>query len=295
LNDFHSLSHRSMSKFSLLCRALSVSMILVTASSLSACDNKEKKPGQALARVNGEEITVLQVNDELSRIGVKADQQEVATKQLLESMIDRQLIIEEAMRNKIHRTPEVVQAIERAKTKIIEQAYIADLTAKISKPSKGEVIDYFQKHPEYFEDRKQYTIQQLIIGNENLREDLKSYIDSAKSLSEVAKWMDGHKLRYLRGQFSRYTSDLPEQIVVKLKDLQKGQLFVVNEGQNSLLNSISDVKNSPVTLKNAEPQIAQYLLNKKYHDMENSEITRLRSLAKIEYLNIAEPNVTQKK
>ena len=98
-------------------------LILMTAAGLSACGSKEKKSGQALVRVNGEEITMLQINDELLRAGVKTEQQDIATKQLLESLIDRQLILAEAARNKIDRTPEVVQAIERAKAQIISQAH----------------------------------------------------------------------------------------------------------------------------------------------------------------------------
>ena len=72
-------------------------LVLVVATGISACGNKEQKAGQSLVRVNGEEITVLQINDELKRAGVQAEQQEAATKQLLESLIDRQLILAEAL------------------------------------------------------------------------------------------------------------------------------------------------------------------------------------------------------
>ncbi len=76
--------------------------------------NKDKKAGQALVRVNGVDITVLQLNTELQRVNVQAGKQEAANKELLESMIDRQLLVEEAMHSKIDRTPEVVQDIEQS-------------------------------------------------------------------------------------------------------------------------------------------------------------------------------------
>jgi len=157
-------------------------LVLVTAIGLSACGSKEKKAGQALVRVNGEEITVLQINDELSRAGVQPGQQEAATKQLIESMIDRQLILAEAMRNKIDRTPDVIKAIERTKAQIIAQAYLQSITSKISKPSKVEIDDYFQKHPEYFSQRKQLDIKQLVIATKDFNDKLKLVVDSAKSL-----------------------------------------------------------------------------------------------------------------
>ena len=91
---------------------------------VSACSSKaEQKPGQALASVNGEEITVMQLNDELSRSNAPATQQEAARKQALEALIDRQLLIGEAAKEKVDRDPRVVQAIERARSVILAQAY----------------------------------------------------------------------------------------------------------------------------------------------------------------------------
>jgi EpsD family peptidyl-prolyl cis-trans isomerase len=271
-------------------RVLCGVLLLVTAIGLSACGSKEKKAGQALVRVNGEEITVLQINDELKRSGVKADQQEAATKQLLEKLIDRQLILAEAMRNKIDRSPGVIQAIERAKAQIISQAYLESIVAKIAKPSKAEIDDYFQKHPEFFTQRKQFDLQQLVFATKDFSNELKLAMDSAKSLDEVAAWLDKHNVRYARGQLSRSTTDFPEQMVAKLQDMKKGQLFIVNEGENSMLNSITDVKDRPITAENAAPQIAQYLSNKKAKEAADAEIKNLRSSAKIEYLNAPAPS-----
>jgi peptidyl-prolyl cis-trans isomerase C len=270
-------------------RVLCGVLLLVTAVGLSACGSKEKKAGQALVRVNDEEITVLQINDELRRAGVKADQQEAATKQLLESLIDRQLLTEEGMRNKIDRTPDVMLAIAHAKSQIVAQAYLRSIVSKIAKPSRAEIDEYFKMHPEYFAERKQFDMQQLMIATKDFSSELKSTIDSATSLDEVAAWLDQHNVRYSRGQLSRSTTDLPEQMVAKLKVMKKGQLFIVNEGENSLLNSISDVKDSPVSVKNAAPQIEQYLLNRKSKDAADAEIAHLRLMAKIQYLNASAP------
>ncbi|MFZ5523285.1 MAG: EpsD family peptidyl-prolyl cis-trans isomerase [Pseudomonadota bacterium] len=270
-------------------RVLCGVLLLVVAVGLSACGNKEKKAGQALVRVDGEEITVLQINDELKRAGVKADQQEVATKQLLEKLIDRQLVIAEATRNKIDRSPGVIQAIERAKAQIIAQAYLESITSKLAKPSMAEIDDYFQKHPEYFAQRKQFDMQQLVFATKDLSDELKSAIDSAKTLDEVASWLDRHNVGYARGQLSRSTTDLPELMVAKLKELKKGELFIVNEGENSMLNSIIDIKDSPVMAKNVAPQIAQYLSSLKAKEAAETEIKHLRSSAKIEYFNASAP------
>lgn len=263
--------------------------MLMAVVGLSACGNKEKKAGQALVRVNGEEITVLQLNDELTRAGVKAEQQEAATKQLLESLIDRQLILTEAKRNKIDRTPDVMQAIERAKTQIIVQAYLQSIVSKTAKPSNVDINDYFQKHPEYFTQRKQFDMKQLVIATSDFSDKLKQVIDSAKSLDEIATWLDGNGVKYARGQLSRSTADMPIEMGSKLQAVPRGQLFIVREGNKTLINSLIEAKDSPVTLKDASPKIEQYLINKKNRDVADAEITHLRSLAKIEYLGASAP------
>ena len=270
-------------------RLLCAVLVLGTVLGLSACGNKDKKAGQTLVKVNGSEITVLQLNDELKRAGVKPEQQEIASKQLLESLIDRQLVLAEAMRNEIDRSTDVVQAIERAKAQIITQAYLRSIESKIAKPSTTEIDDYYQKHPEYFSERKQFDVQQLVMATKDFSADIKSVVDSAKSVDAVAAWLDAHQVRYVRGQLSRSTTDLPEQMVAKLKDMQKGEIFIVNEGESSMINQISNIKISPISAKVAEPQIAQYLYNKKAQEMAQAEITHLRAGAKIEYVNAPAP------
>jgi len=281
-------------KNSVPCRRVLCGVLMVVAvAGLAACGSKDKKAGQSLVKVNGEEITVLQLNDELRRAGVQAGQQEAASKQLIESLIDREVILDEAMRNKIDRSPEVMQAIERAKAQIIAQAYLQSVTSKVAKPSKAEIDDYFQKHPEFFTKRMEFDLQQLVIANKNFSDELKLFIDSAKSLDEVAEWMDRHGVPYARGQVIRSTADLPQPAVAKLLELPKGQLFIVGEGDNRMLNIITAIKDSPVTATNAAPQIEQFLTNKKMKEAVEVEIAHLRSLAKIEYLNASAPVAAQ--
>lgn len=266
-------------------------IVLVVIVGFSACgsEQKEREPGQVLVRVNGEEITISQLNDELMRAGVQAGQHETASKQLLESLIARQLTLAEGIRNKLDRTPEVMQTIERTKAQAIAQAYLQSITRKITNPSKSEIDEYFQKHPEFFTQRKQFDMTRLLIATKDLSNELKSTLDTAKSLDDVAAWLDGHNVRYARNQVSRTTADLPVEMTAMFQEENKGKIFIINEQENSSLISVNAIKNSPVTAVVAAPQIEQYLINKKRNEAAEAEITRLRSSAKIEYLNDSAP------
>lgn len=267
-------------------RILTAGVILLTVAGLAACGgDKQKKVGQALASVNGEEITALQLNEELQRAGVPAAQQEAASKQLLEALIDRQVVENVALKEKIDRDPKVMQAVERAKALIISQAYMQKKLSGIARPSKAEVEDYFNKHPELFSNRKQFDMRQLLIASKDMNDALKQVIDKSKSLDEVAAWMESNKIGFARAQVSRTTTDLAPELVGKLQSMPKGQLFIINEGERAMLMTIVDIKDVPVKLAAAAPQIEQYLVNTRAKDAAKKEMDRLRAAAKIEYLN----------
>lgn len=268
-----------------------VGLALIFILVLIACDSqpKEKKPGQALVSVNGQEVTTLQLNDEIKRAGIRADQYETASKQLLESLIARQLIMDEAIRNKLDRTPDVMQARERANAQIIAQAYLQGIVSKIAKPSKAEIDEYFHKHPEYFSERKQFDLTILRIATKDLSNELKIIIDSAKSVNEVATWLDKKNIQYFRNLTSRNTTDLPAEMAKMLQEKGKDHVITINEQENSLLISVNAVKDNPITAETAMLQIEKYLANQKYKQAADAEIARLRSLAKIEYLNSKTP------
>ena len=274
-----------------LLRIACAAMAAVVALSLAACGARSAAPkaGQTLASVNGEEITALQLNEELQRANVQAAQQESASKQLLEALIDRQLLQNEAARDKTDRDPKVVQAIERAKALIIAQAYLQKKVGAITRPSADEIRDYYARHPDFFAKRKQFDMHQLVIDTKDLTEQVKSVADKAKALDEVAAWFDANNVRYLRTQASRTTSDLAPEMSARLASMDKGRLFVVREGQRSMLISIADIKDSPASLELASPQIEQFLLNKKSKEAAAAELQRLRATAKIDYLNKPAP------
>jgi EpsD family peptidyl-prolyl cis-trans isomerase len=257
---------------------------------VSACNSKvEQKPGQALANVNGEEITVMQLNDELSRSNAPATQQEAARKQALEALIDRQLLISEAAKEKVDRDPRVVQAIERARSVILAQAYMQKRLGTPAKPTAAEVEAYYSQNPQFFAQRKHFDMREIILPTREVNDELKAVMDKTRSLDDVAAWLDQHKVKYQKAQLSRSGSELPPELSAKLLALAKGQLFIVREGERSMLVTIADIRSSPVELDAARPQIEQYLVAKKGKESAEEEVKRLRASAKIAYINQPSP------
>ncbi|WP_374582183.1 EpsD family peptidyl-prolyl cis-trans isomerase [Pseudoduganella sp.] len=260
---------------------------------LAACGNKaEQKPGQALASVNGEEITVMQLNDELARANAPAARQDAVRKQVLESLIDRQLLIGEAAKENMDRDPRVLQAIERSRALILAQAYMQKRIGTPAKPSAEEVEAYYSQNPQFFAQRKHFDMREIILPTREVTDELKAVMDKTRSLDDVAAWLDARKVKYQKAQLSRSGSELPPELSAKLMALSKDQLFIVREGERSMLVTITDIRPSPVELDAARPQIEQYLVAKKGKEAAEQEVKRLRASAKIAYINQPAPVAT---
>lgn len=277
------------SKKPALCGVLALVLVM----SLAACDSGKTAAKEVsatrplpLAKVNDVEISLLQPASGSAPAGdPPLAMKEAVDKQLLETMIDRQLLKNEALRNKLDRDPQVILATERAKTQILAQAYLQSRFAAVNKPGKAEVDAYFHAHPELFTQRKTFYMKELIVATKDFSAPLKSRLDSARSINQVAAWLDRHHVRYERTELTRSTADFAPEMIAKLKTMRRHQIFVIKAGEHSMLDAIYDVKPSPVTAEMAVPQIENYLANRKREQISDVELGRLRASAKIEYLN----------
>ena len=105
-----------------------ISAIVLSTLVLGACGDRppeKKAASQVAAKVNDGEISVHQINFVLQRTpNIPAAKAEAAKRQVLESLIDQELAVQQAMEAKLERTPNVMQAIESARREILARAFI---------------------------------------------------------------------------------------------------------------------------------------------------------------------------
>ena len=77
---------------------------------------------------------------------------------------------------------------------------------------------------------------------------------------------------------------LPDLVVGKLQNLPKGEKLIVSANDGLTILFLLDSKPSPVTLSEAELQIRNALQTQKRQQAAQSEIERLRTEYKTEYL-----------
>jgi peptidyl-prolyl cis-trans isomerase C len=158
-------------------------------------------------------------------------------------------------------------------------------TAYIAKPTKDEMDDFYRKHPERFSDRKVINVTELTISSQQVTDELKQIVDSAKSLDDVGAWLDGQRILYTQASLVRSTADMPTALAVRLQDMKKGQMFLLRDGEQASVMALVDIHDSPVSIEAAAPQIERILIEQKSRELAAADLAHLRTVAKVEYLN----------
>jgi len=131
--------------------ALALSLTL-----LGGCADKAAEkpaPSQVLARVNDTEITVHQLNYlARSQPGGKVD--EATRQKLLEQLVDQEVLVQQAVSQKLDREPNVLQALEAARRQILAQAAAEKVLAVNTTPSSAAMDQFYREHPALFAERK---------------------------------------------------------------------------------------------------------------------------------------------
>jgi EpsD family peptidyl-prolyl cis-trans isomerase len=263
-------------------------LLLVMLASTTSCGKKsaDAKASQTIVRVNGDEITMHQINSELQRANVRPDQLNVAGKQLASALVDRQILIQEAEKAKLDRKPRVIQAIENAKMQIVAQAYIENKMATVVKPTSSEITEYRAKHADIFANRKVFVIDELAFKVEpGMAADVESFSNTAKSTEEVTQWLNARQISFLQTRASHASETIPPELLAKLATLVVGDMVFVNANGTTIAGQVLEIKDAAISEKDSKPLIERIIFDQKRKQIMEDEMKRLRSAANVEYIN----------
>jgi EpsD family peptidyl-prolyl cis-trans isomerase len=251
---------------------------------LVACDaGNDKRIGQALATVNGTDITVHQVNAELNGLPAQNGARPAELqRRALEAVIDRELLAAQAAQAKLDRDPAIMLAIERSRSQILAQAYLQSRAGKV-RPTAAEIDDYIDKHPQLFSERKVYDLRYLGLPAASMDANVSAMVERARSLDELAASLGARNIVFTRGQSYRSSAELPPQLLANLDQVSKRPVFVMRDSEQTLLASLTYVKDDPVNGAQARRQADQFLTNRKSMETIHGEVARLRGAANIHY------------
>ena len=255
---------------------------------LAGCGgNKKDKPAsQVAAKVNKEEISVHQINFVLQQQrGLKPEQADAASRQILERLIDQELAIQKAQELKVDRDPRVVQQLEAAKREIVARAYIEKVGESAPKPTPEEISKYYAEKPGLFKDRRIYSIQEIAIeAKPDQIDTLRAKLTAAKSVNDFVEYLKANDIRFAGNQAVRPAEQLPLNMLDTFAKMKDGQAMLVPSANGAQVIVLAGSKSEPVDEARAKPAIEQFLLNDAKRKVIEADVKGMRAAAKVEYV-----------
>jgi len=268
-----------------------IAAVLATTSAailVTGCEEKKKDNGVALAaaKVNKEEITVQQLNHVLQQQrGLKPEQAEAASRQILERLIDQELALQKATELKLDREPRVMLQLEAARRDVLSRAYLEKAGEAASRPTTEEVAKYYEANPALFKDRRIYSLQELAIeAKPEQVAQLRTQLGQAKNVAEFVEYLKINDIRFSGNRAVRAAEQLPLPSLATFAAMKDGQSILNATPSGAQVVVLAGSRLQPVTLQQATPAIEQFLLNERKRDILAKDIKALRDAAIIEYV-----------
>jgi EpsD family peptidyl-prolyl cis-trans isomerase len=270
-------------------RLLTILPIVIAASLAAGCSKSkpEGKASQAAVRVNGDEITVHQINQVLEQQqGLKPEQTDAASRQILENLIDQQLAVAKAEEQKLDRDPNVVQMMDATRRNLLARAYLEKAAAAgAGTPSPEDIRKYFDANPALFSQRKVYALQEFTVPctPEEAAPALEK-LKTTKSAAEFLEVLKGTGLKFNATQNTQAAENLPLGIVTQLAKVGDGEALYLTAKDGFKAVVVVASRSQPVSFDQAKPAIEQFLTAERRREFVQKEVKSLRTAAKLEYI-----------
>jgi EpsD family peptidyl-prolyl cis-trans isomerase len=276
-------------------KALRLAMVVTfaLAALLAGCgDKKAKTASQTAAKVNKEEITVHQINFVLQQQrGLRAEQADAASRQILERLIDQELALQKASDLKLDRDARVIQQIEAAKREIVARAYFDKVGEAAARPTPEEINKYYEDKPALFSQRRIYSLQEISIdAKPEQLPDLHAKLGAAKNINEFVDYLKAGEFHFSGNQAVRPAEQMPLASLDNFAKLKDGQSLFQPTPTGAQVIVLAASRLQPIDLERAKPSIEQFLFNERKRQLIDRDLKDMRAGARIEYVGkFAEP------
>lgn len=260
---------------------------LIAATLATGCGDDKNKATQAAARVNGQEVTVHQINLVLERQqGLKPEQADAASRQILEGLIDQEVAVQKAEETKLDRDPKIVQLLDATRRGLLARAYYERASSSaVGAPSAEDVKKYFDANPGLFAERRIYMLQEFAVqGDPAQAKDAQAKLEASTSAQQFAETLKATGLKFGVNQVTQPAESLPIALVGRINALKDGQAIFeqIPGGLKAILVVAS--RPQPLNFEQSKPLIERFLTETKRAEWLKTHAKDLRTAAKVEYL-----------
>jgi EpsD family peptidyl-prolyl cis-trans isomerase len=258
---------------------------------LAACDDKKEggggaPTGQVVARLDGTDITLLEVNAELAGASIPPQMSrrdaEIAA---LQQIISRRALVQAARERKLDQSPQFKLQERRASEQLLAQAMAAEIAAKIPQPSREDVDKFIAENPDLFDQRKIWDVDQIRFMRPPELEKLP--LASIKTMEGVEQVLREAGIEFQRGPnrldalganpefvraIAKVLAEKPDELFMFPQPVPGGQIMLVNQVRNTIIQ--------PFTGERARSAAAELLRNLRVQEALRKEVEGLVKAAR---------------
>lgn len=242
-----------------------LSKAVLTLTLLAAgCNQAEAPKGQVVATVDGTEITIAELNEEARSRGLTIAQDPELRNALLQELIGRKLLVEEAVEQGFDRSPQFMLAKRRSEEILLGQQLLA-AAAQAWTPSPEEVRRYIAENPAAFAQRALITVDSVSVPR-RLPEPVRRAIASAASVELMEQQLAKAGVVGTRSTQIWDSAALPQRWRQMLLRLSPGQNFVLPAVTGQVAGKLVSITAQPVP-PSQSAQVAREALNRRSMDV----------------------------
>ena len=262
--------------------------LAATALLVAGCDREAT--GQVAAVVNGEEITLQEVNAELGAVEIpEGVEREKAQQAALQRIVERRLLAQAAREEGLDQDPDFLLRERQLEEALLVQMFSQKLDRAIAVPSEREIDAFIKDNPGMFEGRKVFAIDRIQFPMPADRSVLRALEDD-HSMDAVAAKLESLGVRFQRQPAQMDTARLGQERVNRILSLPAGEPFVLPEGGVVTVASLTGQQAAPIAGADARPIAVQAMRNRALNDSLRQRLDAEKSKAEIKYQSNLAPD-----
>jgi len=151
---------------------------------------KEEKGTVVLAEVNGDKITDADFRRETENLPPylkPMTETPEGKKEMLDTMVVRDLIMQQASKDGIDKSPEVADKLEELKKRVVVEAWLKKKVEQEAAPTDAEMKAFYEKNKDKFKTGEQIKASHILVKSEDQAKQIEQQLKNGASFEDLAK------------------------------------------------------------------------------------------------------------
>jgi len=238
-------------------RGISLLMLSLALASCGKGENKDAPKGQVIATVDGQEITASELRMELQNAPSDPNLAAAAQNAALQGLISRKLLVAEAKKRELDKSPLAAMFRARAEDLALVQLLQMNIASGVPKVSDDEVKDFVSSHPATFSQRRLISVDQLLVPKIDLK--VVKQMEPLKTMPEVEALLNANKVQFVRSAAVLDTLNLNPDVATKVAGMGVDEILALPNGSGVQVARITSSRVEPLSGEESQ-RIARLLL-----------------------------------